>query len=127
MNEDEVWACSMATVRVLAEMIVAGDSGISVEERSAFSIAAKTVVQTINDNLDDAEDIRSEADELEALGRIISVDFLSETGSLLERASDLDERKEPFSASAPEVRKFKNGSDDDDFDIDSLFKGLTER
>lgn len=127
-DEEEVWACTMCTLRILAEMFSSGRSRIKDEEIGAFATAAKAVVETIRDNADNSSDVNGEADELDRLGDICGFNPSSEVTRLRDRAAYLAEREEDGSwSSESEGRRFASANADSEFDVDSLFAGLLDR
>ena len=97
------------------------------QERLAFATAAKTVVKTIRDNVDNSAAVNGEADELASLDRICGFNLSFEVTSLRNRAESLAERESDAEPSDPEERPFVSADTGEEFDVDLLFAGLLDR
>ena len=126
-DDEEVWCCTMSTLRVLAETTSSSGLPMADHERRAFATAAKTVVKTIRDNAENSADVNGEADELASLERICESNLTSEVTSLRNRAETLAERESNVEPSDPEKRHFASTDTDEEFDVDLLFAGLLDR
>ena len=126
-DDEQVWCCTMSTLRILAEMISGSKLPMLDQELSAFAAAAKTVVKTIENNADNYSDVNGEADELVSLERICGLDLDPEVTSLRKCAESLAERESSADLSDPEERPFVSANSGEEFDVDLLFAGLLDR
>jgi hypothetical protein len=126
-DDEQVWCCTMSTLRVLAETTFSSGLPMADQERLAFATAAKRVVQTIRDNVDNSAAVNGEADELASLDRICGFSLGSEVTSLRSRAESLAERESAAEPSDPEERPFVSADTGEEFDVDLLFAGLLDR
>ena len=97
------------------------------DEKSRFAAAAKVVQGTIEDNVDDPDEARGEADELDALGRVCGIDLKSQVASLRSHADYIAEKQVERGMSDPESRSYASSNDHEPLDLDSLFAGLLDR
>jgi hypothetical protein len=126
-DEDEIWASSMSTLRMLADCVAELDPGMTSVEQEVFVKAAKTVTDVLADNLDDPGDVTSEAEELEALAHLCKVPMKAEISKLRERAESLEERKSWLRDGNDPERNTYVRANSEDVDIDALFSGLLDR
>jgi hypothetical protein len=125
-DEDEIWTSRMASLRILAETMSSYGRPLSADEKSRFASAAKVVVRTFEDNLDDADDINGEANELDALGRACGIDVESQVASLRSQADYVAEKHVEREISDSERRSYGSSPHGEALDLDSLFAGLLD-
>jgi len=126
-DEDRVWTCTVYTLRLLAEAICIDGGALTDSEKSMFSTAAKTVVNTIRNNADQSDEVRDEAEELVSLTRIGGLALRTEIDRLTYYADTLAERESERESGDPESPYLTEASPDEEFDIDALFAGLLDR
>jgi DNA polymerase III delta prime subunit len=125
-DEEQFWPCTMTTLRILAELV--SRAGLPINDLSAgFKSAAKVVVETIKDNLNNSEEIYGEASELEKLGEICNFNPGIQIASLCTRADELADRERDTDRTLPEELEYPSAIADAEFDIDALFSGLIDR
>ena len=126
-DEEEIWACSIDSLRILAEAITSEGAPLTDEEKVAFLGACRIATKTILDNADNPDDVRGEASELAEIQKICGLTLNSEIKKLEERAEDLAERWTEPESSDPESEYISKPESDSGFDADSLFAGLLDR
>jgi hypothetical protein len=126
-DEDEIWPSSMSTLRMLADCLAGLNPGITEVEQKVFVKAARNVTSVLADNLDDAGDVHSEAEELESLAKLCRVSMENEITTLRDRAVSLEERASWSSDSSDPERNRYVPSNSEDVDLDALFLGLLDR
>jgi hypothetical protein len=126
-DEDRVWACSVWALRLLAETISFDESSLTGNECKTFLAAAKVVVDTIRNNADNADDVRSEVDELRSLERITGLRLSTQIERLEDHANSLDERETDDQTTDPEAKYLSKAPVVEEFDVDRLFTGLLDR
>jgi len=126
-DEDEIWPSSMSTLRMLADCLAGLKPGMTEVEQNVFVKAAKTVTKVLVNNLDDPEDVTSEADELESLAKICNVRMEAEISTLRYQADSLEERRSWSSESSDPERNTYVAVNSEDVDLDALFSGLLDR
>lgn len=126
-EEDEIWACSIGSLRILAEAISSDEIPLTDTERAEFYGACKLAVQTIIDNADSADDVHSEIDELANLDRISGLAFTNEIAKLESCAWAIPEQSDYDESLDPESKYVSKSALDRGFDADSLFAGLLDR
>jgi hypothetical protein len=126
-DEDQVWACSIGSLRILAETMATDGTPFTKEERAAFLEACKLAAGTIVDNDDDPDDVRGEADELTKMEKICGLVLKKEIAKLKACADDLVERPSYQGDIDPESDYMARSALDSGFDADALFAGLLDR
>lgn len=82
-NNDEAWPISVNALRVLAEAATLIDPVLTIAQRQAFAGAAKSAIRTVIDNAGQADELNSEAGEVETLEK----NFRPEPGLLIRKPS----------------------------------------
>lgn len=127
-DEDEMWACSVGSLRILAETIATDGSPFTKEEKTSFFEACKLAAGTVVDNDDGPDSVRGQAEELVKMEKICGLVLKKEIGKLEECANNLTERPSYHDSSDPESSYMSSRSAlDSGFDADSLFAGLLDR
>lgn len=128
-DEDAIWASHMSSLRILAATMCSFGQPLSEEEKSSFASAAEIVKATIENNADDADEVREETDELESLARTCGFDVSSQATSLRSHADYVAEKQIEREMSDPEGRSYASSNDtgQEPIDLDSLFAGLLDR
>jgi hypothetical protein len=101
-DKDEIWACSIDSLRVLAETISSDTTPLTDREKTAFKEAGKLVAGTIADNDDDPDNVGEEAKELLKLEQLCGVSFTEEIAALEGQAADLSTRSSSGETYDPE-------------------------
>jgi hypothetical protein len=126
-DEDEIWACFIGSLRILAETMATDGTPFTKEERAAFLEACKLAAGTIADNADDPNDVRGEADELTRMEKLCGLVLKKEIAKLEACADDLVERPSYHGDIDPESDYMSRSEPDSGFDADALFAGLLDR
>jgi hypothetical protein len=126
-DEDEIWTASIASLRVLADVLVSFGRPLKTQEKDLFAIAAKVIQKTIEDNSDDVDEINGETDELYALGETCGFDVNAQAASLRSHADYVLEKQAEREMVEPERRSYGSPANEESLDIDSLFAGLLDR
>ena len=79
------------------------------------------------DNLDDPEDVTSEAADLENLAKLCNVTMEAEIAKLRDRAISLEERRSWSSDPSDPERNTYVRANSEDVDLVALFSGLLDR
>lgn len=125
-NDDEGWPISVTSIRELVQAATLIDPILTASQKQIIEKATMTAVKTQLDNEDDASTLASEVEEVETLEKILGQSLGTSAADLRERAEELEERETYQSSTNPESRRYVPDSVDD-FDIDTLFKGLIDR
>lgn len=125
-NDDEAWPISVNSLRVLAEAATLISPSLTETQQQAFAQAAKSAVRTLIDNAREADDLNSEAGEVEELEKILGQSLGTLATDLRIRADEIEERHRDQSFSDPEQHRYSSESVEE-FDIDGLFDGLVDR
>src|SRR6202034_1063016 len=123
-DEDEIWACSIGSLRIFAGAMGTAGTPFTKEERAAFLEACKLAAGTIVDNDDDPDDVRGEADELKKMEKICGLVLKKEIAELKACADDLVEKPSYHEDIDPESDYLSRSALDSGFDADALFAGL---
>jgi hypothetical protein len=126
-DKDEIWACSIDSLRVLAETISSDTTPLTDREKTAFKEAGKLVAGTIADNDDDPDNVGEEAKELLKLEQLCGVSFTEEIAALEGQAADLSTRSSSGETYDPESSYSSKSGSEAPLDIDFLFAGLLDR
>lgn len=126
-DEDQIWAATMASLRIIAEAITSYGNPLTADEKSHFTFAAKVATITIENNADDEDDVNGEAAELESLGLACEINFGTDVASLRSHADHIAEKRIEREMSEPENRSYASPSQEEPIDLDVLFSGLLER
>ena len=125
--DEEIWACSIGSLRKLAETMITDGAPLTDEEKAVFLSACKLVSGTIASNADDPDDVRGEADELEKMEKICGLVLTDEIAELEGCAEDLVARPSYHGDIDPESDYMSRLAPDSAFDADVLFAGLLEQ
>jgi len=126
-DNEEIWACSIGSLRKLAETMSTDDASLTDEEKAVFLSACKLAAGTIANNADDPDDVRGEADELEKMEKICGLVLTDEIAELQGCAEDLVARPGYRGEIDPESDYMSRTTVDSGFDADALFAGLLDR
>jgi hypothetical protein len=126
-DDEEIWACSIGSLRKLAETMTTDDASLTDGEKAVFLSACKLAAGTITNNADDPDDVRGEADELEKMEKICGLVLTDEIAELQGCAEDLVARPSYHGDIDPESDYMSRSTLDSGFDADALFAGLLDR
>ena len=125
-DDDEAWPISVNSLRELAEAATLINPSLTATQQQAFVQAAKSAVRTLTDNAEEADDLNSEAGEVEKLEKILGQSLGCLATDLRIRADEIEERHRDQSSSDPEQHRYTS-EPVEEFDIDGLFDGLMDR
>jgi hypothetical protein len=126
-DENENWGWSLDSLRVVAELIATDQTPLTDREKTWLFEECKLAVEGVLENVNDADEVRSERDELASLERICGLGLENEIAELDARVDGLLERsagQEPFD---PESGYLPKPESVEGFDADWLFAGLLDR
>jgi hypothetical protein len=126
-DEEEIWACSIGSLRKLAETMTTDGAALTDEEKGLLLAACKLASGTIANNADDPDDVRGQADELAKIAKICGLVLTDEIAELEECAEDLVARPSYHGDTDPESDYLSRSTLDSGFDADALFAGLLDR
>jgi DNA polymerase III delta prime subunit len=126
-DEDEMWACTIGSLRILAQVISTDDIRLTDDEKAGFLAAGKLAAETIIDNAESADDVRDQASELGSLAKICGLAFENEISELEACADELPEHLHDNVSFDPESEYISKPAIDRGFDADALFSGLLDR
>lgn len=116
----------MSSIRVLVEAATLIDSMLPVAQKQVIAKAAKKSAQSLISDEADTSSLTSEAEEVEALEKILGQSLGSSAADLRERAEELEGSDGDRPSSDPERHRYMP-EPDEGFDIDKLFGGLMDR
>jgi len=125
-NEYEGWPISVSSIRVLVETATLIDSMLPIAQKQVIAKAAKNAAQSLITDEADTSSLTSEAEEVEALEKILGESLGTSAADLRERAEELEGSDGDRSSTDPERHRYIP-EPDEEFDIDKLFGGLMDR
>jgi hypothetical protein len=126
-DEDDPWTGTVEVLRNLAGVIVQSGTPFSAEEKKLIREAGKEAAERIAENADTADEIESEAFELQQLAMICDLDFSKEVSDLEATADELRDLGRSEHSHDPESSHITRSESDKDFDMHVLFEGLLDR
>jgi hypothetical protein len=126
-DENEMWICSIGSLRILVETMATDGTTFTDEEKSYFLEACRLAAGTIVENDDDPDRVRGEAYELEKIEKICGLVLKKEIAELEGYAEDLVARPSYHEDIDPESDYMSRSALDSGFDADALFAGLLDR
>ena len=126
-DEDEIWAASLGSLRILAELVLSDGLVWSARELGLFRSACQVVSDTLLQNDRSEDDLRSEAEELARIGQLTQLTLETEIKRLRGHADDASERYKHDDDDDAEAQPVKMKATADELDIDALFVGLLDR
>nr|VFK13869.1 MAG: Restriction endonuclease [Candidatus Kentron sp. LPFa] len=118
---------SVDSLRSLAKAATLIDPTLTVIEQYRFMQAIESVVDTLISDKTDTDILNSEADELQALEKILGRNVSSLAEQLRERAMEIEEEQPTVQDSSDSDRSRYSSKSTEEIDIDKLFAGLLDR
>jgi energy-coupling factor transporter ATP-binding protein EcfA2 len=125
-NQDNAWPISAVSIYELAQAASCVTAKYAPAEISLFIEAATSAVTTAMENIREPEELREEAMALENLAMMLNVNFESTVQDMRREADAREMDDERYMDQIPPERK-RFDEEVEAFDIDELFKGLTDR